>query len=183
MRSLLLCMMHWQSRLGWSPCQNILITPASLAKNPANGSNQLKLAMYLSLLLPVILWFSSLLRETTSSPVLVNASSKAILRVFQSWGSALLILASSAWAKAQSSLLGLIIYIRNREHFLNWFLKISLSLLRLAQVSNLCNKALLALLSLVNGSGAHPNRAPPFLVVWFVFPVVCTFADGPDIAA
>jgi len=35
----------------------------------------------------------------------------------------------------------------------------------------------------LNGSEARPIMAPPFLVAWFVFPIVCTFADGPDIAA
>src|SRR6266850_2389057 len=58
MRSLLLCIMHWRSRFPWSPHWNILITPASLAENPANGSSRLKPAMYLSTLLPIILWFS-----------------------------------------------------------------------------------------------------------------------------
>src|SRR6266850_3263695 len=67
-------------------------------------------------------------------------------------------------------------------HFLNWLLKTSLSELRLAQVSNQCKKALLALLLPLNGSGAWPRMLlPPFLVFWLV-PVVCTFADGPDIA-
>ena len=66
-------------------------------------------------------------------------------------------------------------------HFLNWSLKTSLSPLRLAHVLNWCKKALLVLLFPSNVSGVRPIMAPPFLVVWFVFPVVCTFADGSDI--
>src|SRR6266850_3218128 len=66
-------------------------------------------------------------------------------------------------------------------HFLNWSLKMLCSALRLAHVSNQCKKALLRLLLPSNGSGARPMMPPPLLVFWLV-PVVCTFADGPDIA-
>src|SRR6266850_1765684 len=67
-------------------------------------------------------------------------------------------------------------------HFLNWSLKTSLSELRLAHVSNRCKKALLVLLLPSNGSRARPRMLPPPFPVFWLVPVVCTFADGPDIA-